>query len=63
MEYKEAIMGHQIRSTEYQEAILECQAFMECQEASMQYKEAFYGIQRRSVEYKEAIREYREAFM
>ena len=56
-------MGHQISSTEYQEAILECQAFMECQEASMQYKEAFYGIQRRSVEDKEAIREYREAFM
>ena len=48
---------------EYQEAILECQTCMECQEASMQYKEAFYGIQRRSVEYKEAIREYREAFM
>ena len=56
-------MGHQINFMEYQEAILECQAFMEFQEASMQYKEAFYGIQRRSVEYNEAIREYREAFM
>ena len=48
---------------EYQEAILECQAFMERQKASMQYKEALYSIKRRSVEYKEAIREYRETFM
>ena len=56
-------MGHRINFMEYQEAILECQAFMECQEAFMYSKEAFYGIQKRKVEYKEAIRDYRGAFM
>ena len=59
MKYKEAIMGHRIKFMEYQEAILECQACMECPETSMQYKEAFYGMQKRSAEYKD----FRGAFM
>ena len=42
MEYQETVKGHHIIFIEYQEAILERQAFMKCQGASMQYKETFY---------------------
>ena len=42
MEYQETAKEHQINSIDFQEAILERQASMKCQGASMQYKEAFY---------------------
>ena len=42
LEYQETVKEHQVNSIEFQEAILERQAFMKCQGASMQYKETFY---------------------
>ena len=42
MEYQETVKEHQINSIEFQDAILERQAFMECQGASIQFKEAVY---------------------